>query len=173
MGNPSLPPVAARPPVDNSQASSPPASLRLLAFFKCLMGYLASAVSNMPPAALPGATRRREARGAGVAGFALRPCPTRTGCPLRFSVKGPCPRFAAGRTNPLDPAPSRESFSKHPESLCAAFSRGGPCPLLPARNGSLQAVSGCFPAEPVGKAGMRSFPRLSAGRQRAQRGVSK
>ena len=29
------------------------------------------------------------------------PAPTRTGCPLRFSVKGPCPRFAAGRTNPL------------------------------------------------------------------------
>ena len=53
----------------------PPASLRLLAFFKCWMGYLASAVSNTPPAALPGATRRREARGAGVAGCALRPCP--------------------------------------------------------------------------------------------------
>ncbi|RCG84603.1 hypothetical protein CSB86_5728 [Pseudomonas aeruginosa] len=41
------------------------------------------------------------------------------------------------------------------------------------QNGSPWAVSGCFSAEPVGKAGMRSFPRLSAGRQRAQRGVSK
>lgn len=55
VGNPSLPSVAARLPVDNSQASSPPASLRLLAFFKCLMSYLASAVSNMPSVGLAGA----------------------------------------------------------------------------------------------------------------------
>ena len=36
-------------------------------------------VCKMPPAALPGATRRREARGGRVAGFALRPAPTRSG----------------------------------------------------------------------------------------------
>ncbi len=152
----------------------PPASLRLLAFFKCWMGYLASAVSNMPPAALPGATRRREARGAGVAGCALRPCPHSHRLSATVQRQGAVSSLRCGPHQPLDPAPSQESFSKHPESLCAAFSRGGPCPLLlPARNGSLQAVSGCFPAEPVGKAGMRSLPRLSAGRQRAQRGGSK
>lgn len=132
----------------------PPASLRLLAFFKCWMGYLASAVSNTPPAALPGATRRREARGAGVAGCALRPCPHSHRLSATVQRQGAVSSLRCGPHQPLDPAPSQESFSKHPESLCAAFSRGGPCPLLPARNGSLQAVSGCFPAEPVVKVGV-------------------
>lgn len=35
------------------------------------------------------------------------PAPTRSGCPLRFSVKGPCPRpSGCGPHQPLDPAPS-------------------------------------------------------------------
>lgn len=105
----------------------PPASLRLLAFFKCWMGYLASAVSNTPPAALPGATRRREARGAGVAGCALRPCPHSHRLSATVQRQGAVPSLRCGPHQPLDPAPSQESFSKHPESLCAAFSRGGPC----------------------------------------------
>jgi hypothetical protein len=104
----------------------PPASLRLLAFFKCLMGYLASAVSNTPPAALPGATRRREARGAGVAGCALRPCPHSHRLSATVQRQGAVSSLRCGPHQPLDPAPSQESFSKHPESHCAAFSRGRP-----------------------------------------------
>ena len=105
----------------------PPASLRLLAFFKCWMGYLASAVSNTPPAALPGATRRREARGAGMAGCALRPCPHSHRLSATVQRQGAVSSLRCGPHQPLDPAPSQESFSKHPESLCAAFSRSGPC----------------------------------------------
>jgi hypothetical protein len=130
----------------------PPVSLRLLAFFKCWMGYLTSAVSNTPPAALPGATRRREARGAGVAGFALR---------------------AAGRTNPLTlpfagipreaPRIARYgafSVKAIPTLLPATRTRREPLRLLSSR-ASWQGGYGA------------TFPVLSAGRQRAQRGVSK
>ena len=77
-----------------------------------------------------------------------------------------------GPHQPLDPAPSLESHEKRPESPDMTFSKRRPC-WQAMQNGSPWAVSGCFPAEPVGKAGMRSFPRLSAGRQRVQRGVSK
>ena len=63
-------------------------------FYKHSDGLCLSAISvgpgkpGMPPAALPGATRRREARGAGVAGFALRPAPTRSGSGRFCRVKG-------------------------------------------------------------------------------------
>lgn len=41
------------------------------------------------------------------------PAPTRSGCPLRFSVKGPCPRpSGCGPHQPLDPAPSRKYLRK-------------------------------------------------------------
>lgn len=122
VGNPSLPPVAARPPVDNGK----PLPTGLLAATRHLK--------------MTGATWRRlfsvclrrscwgplaaVRLGGRVAGCALRPYPTRTGCPLRFSVKGPCPRpSGCGPLQPLDPAPSLESHEKRPESPDMARSR--------------------------------------------------
>lgn len=152
----------------------PPASLRLLAFFKCWMGYLASAVSNTPPAALPGATRRREARGAGVAGCALRPCPHSHRLSATVQRQGAVSSLRCGPHQPLDPAPSQESFSKHPESLCAAFSRGGPCSPIACTQWLTTGRFWLF-SSGAGRqgGGGAAFPALSAGRQRAQRGVSK
>lgn len=41
------------------------------------------------------------------------PAPTRSGCPLRFSVKGPCPRpSGCGPHQPHDPAPSLKCLRK-------------------------------------------------------------
>ena len=88
VGNPSRPPVAARPPVDNGKPL-PTGLLTATRHSKNDRGYLASAVFNVPPAALPGATRRREARGAPRASSDFRGI---NGAPLRATPF--IPRFA-------------------------------------------------------------------------------
>ena len=102
------------------------------------------------------------------------PAPTRTGCPLRFSVKGPCPRFAAGRTNPLTLPLRRNPSANTQNRSVRRFLVAGHAPLLPARNGSLQAVSGCFPAEPVVKVGVAqpSQPCRLADNERSEASAS-
>ena len=151
---PSLPLVAARPPVDNGKPL-PTGLLAATRHSKNDRRYLASAVFNVPPAALPGATRRREARGAGVAGCALRPCP-----PLAQAVRcGSASRGrvlalrAAGRTNPLT-LPLRWNLTRSAQSRPIwRFLSGSHTDLLPATKTRRDPLR-LFLVEPVVKVGM-------------------
>ena len=109
------------------------------------------------------------------AGGRAPPAPTHGGWGHSVDVKGPSPRrFAsAGRTNPLT-LPLRWNLTRSaPSRPIWRFLSGSRADLLPAtktRREPLRLFSSRAGRQGGGGA---AFPALSAGRQRAQRGVSK
>lgn len=143
----------------------------------------------MPPAALPGATRRREARGAVLAGCALCPAPCRQGwgAPRASSdfrgINGFPPQAGPPiySTVRLTPSPLENPDGGRPHRRpVAAFSQRGPaCPLAHPLKTRCRPVSGRFAqVEPGGGRKAPLFVRRladnepKARRQRPGHGVS-